>query len=620
MLTLEKTDEDNEQYNLTAIVLVYNGEPYLEDCLESLVNQTIEGLEILLINDASTDDSLSICRQFEMDYDNVFVINKEENSGLSSSANMGIQRAKGEYVILVDNDDIIPLDAYEKLYNKAKEVDADISIGKPHLLTRYQHEMNFLDNTPWSKERIITDINDYPEIFYDVFYWNSIMKRDLLIDNNVVIPEEIKIYGDRCFTHNAYTHAKKISIIPDCVYLWRKRGNALSRAHWDLDNFNDRINSYYYNLDHFTECCPVYFNTLFRRALIPIKGILYDKEFEEVFFERILELFEKGSEKIDNFYDNQFTELDNIYTYLILNGYRDELKKFLTTNFSKETEIFYENGKCYWKLPLFRNPDFNVPDELFEIRYLKKIFISIDEIASHDDHISFRNIKLPKYYEFDSAGIYLKGLATQDDVLSESTSYFELKKVENEENSFNAKLPLDELNNFELYSISLRVTNKDGVTYSLRLTGNDLNELKNNNGDIIIFKNERNNLFIACQRLDNAFDLELNENKIIVNINSSHKIKKDIKPTLKEDSNNEKFLISFDESKTQYRLNWKFFLERNTSYDMFMTVYNDEGRLKNQINVKDRHMKISTASIITGNGVKVEVYSTPQGNIKMKSN
>ena len=85
MLTLEKTDEDNEQYNLTAIVLVYNGEPYLEDCLESLVNQTIEGLEILLINDASTDDSLSICRQFEMDYDNVFVINKEENSGLCYS-------------------------------------------------------------------------------------------------------------------------------------------------------------------------------------------------------------------------------------------------------------------------------------------------------------------------------------------------------------------------------------------------------------------------------------------------------------------------------------------------------------------------------------------------------
>ncbi|MEE0938202.1 glycosyltransferase, partial [Methanobrevibacter sp.] len=535
----------------------------------------------------------------------------------SSSANMGIQRAKGEYVILVDNDDIIPLDAYEKLYNRAKEVDADISIGKAHLLGRYQQEMNFLDNTPWTKERIITDVNDYPEIFYDVFYWNNIIKRDLLIDNNVVIPEEIKIYGERCFTHKAYTYAKKISIIPDCVYLWRKRSNALSRSHRDLDNFNDRMNAYFYDLDHFTECCPVYFNTLFRRALIPIKGILYDKEFEDLFFERILELFEKGSEKIDNFYDNQFTELDNIRTYLILNGYRDELKKLLKTNFGRETEIFYENGKCYWKLPLFRNPNFNIPDELFEIRYLKKIFISIDEIASHDDHITFTNLKLPKYFEFDSAGIYLKGLATENDVLSECTSYFELEKIENEENSFNAKLPLDELNNLELYTVSLRVTNKDGATYSVRITGNIVKELKNNNRDIHIFNNEKNNLFITCQRLDNALDLELSEDELIV---SSDKIKKDIKLTLKENSNNEKFLMSFDEAKTQYKLNWKFFLDKNTSYEFFMTVYDDAGKLKKRIKVKDTYMKISTASITTGNGVKVEVYVTPQGNIMMKSN
>lgn len=71
-------DDSNKRYNLTAIVLVYNGEPYLEDCIQSLVDQTIEGLEILLINDVSTDDSLSICRKFEKNYDNVFVIDKEK--------------------------------------------------------------------------------------------------------------------------------------------------------------------------------------------------------------------------------------------------------------------------------------------------------------------------------------------------------------------------------------------------------------------------------------------------------------------------------------------------------------------------------------------------------------
>ena len=131
------------EYKLSAIVLVYNGGKYLRDCISSLVNQTLDGLEIILINDVSTDDSLSVCREFERDYDNVRIINKEINEGLSSSANIGIEKARGEYVTFVDNDDIIPNYAYEKLYNKAKEGDVDISVGSAnYLIGKYQYLMN----------------------------------------------------------------------------------------------------------------------------------------------------------------------------------------------------------------------------------------------------------------------------------------------------------------------------------------------------------------------------------------------------------------------------------------------------------------------------------------------
>ena len=125
--------EDNE-YVLTAIVLVYNGEPYLDNCLNSLVTQTLDNLEIILINDASTDDSLITCKKYEQMYDNVRLINREENAGLGANANLGISLAKGEYVILVDNDDIVPKNAYEKLYTKAKETNADICIGKANFI------------------------------------------------------------------------------------------------------------------------------------------------------------------------------------------------------------------------------------------------------------------------------------------------------------------------------------------------------------------------------------------------------------------------------------------------------------------------------------------------------
>ena len=91
------------EYKLSAIVLVYNGGKYLRDCISSLVNQTLDGLEIILINDVSTDDSLSVCREFERDYDNVRIINKEINEGLAKNANIGIKNARGEYIILVDS-------------------------------------------------------------------------------------------------------------------------------------------------------------------------------------------------------------------------------------------------------------------------------------------------------------------------------------------------------------------------------------------------------------------------------------------------------------------------------------------------------------------------------------
>ena len=246
------------EYKLTAVVLVYNGLPYLRKCLESLVNQTLDGLEILLINDVSTDDSLSVCREFERDYDNVRVIDKEINEGLATNANLGIELAKGEYVILVDNDDIIPVDAYEKLYTKAKENDADISVGKANFIVgNYQQEMNYNDKTGWEEERVINDINEFPLLFHDAFYWNKIMRRDMLLEHNIRLPIGM-IYADRLFSHTAYIHANKISIIPDCVYLWRRHESSLSMKREKIENYINRLDSYDMNLDDIINHYPDY--------------------------------------------------------------------------------------------------------------------------------------------------------------------------------------------------------------------------------------------------------------------------------------------------------------------------------------------------------------------------
>ena len=584
--------DDSEKYNLTAIVLVYNGEPYLEECIQSLVDQTIDGLEILLINDASTDDSLSICRKFERDYNNVFVIDKEKNSGLVSSANLGIQLARGEYIILVDNDDIVPSYAYEKLYKKAKEVDADVSIGKANFVSKYQTEMDFLDNSAWRKEMVITDITKFPELFFDAFYWNNIIKKDLLIDNEIMMPEEIRIYADICFIHKVYTQAKKISIIPDCVYLWRRRNDSLSRAYYDTKTLIDRMNAYDYYLDYLSNFYENYFNTLFRRALIPIKGILKDEEFEKVFFDRVLKLFKSGQQKVDNIFDNKFMEIHNIYAYMIINGYHEELKDLLEIDLRNQNEVLNENGKSYWKLPQFRKPDCIIPDEFFEIRYLQTQFINIGEININEDTIQFNKIELPRYYEFNKGEILFKGRAKKDEILSEHFSSFEVEKIDNpDKNLYKAEIPLKELNFFEYYTIHFSFENKNGIPKSVRLSRKFIEKIQNNNDNIKVFGDKNNYLRMISQQLDDMLEIDYNDEELILALNNPDRIKKDLKIYLKNNTTFEKIFLSLNRNNPKDSLKWKFFLDKNTKFTFFMKVFDDKGRLRKDIKMPAKYIK-----------------------------
>ena len=110
---------------LSVIVPVYNTEKYLERCIDSIVNQTFKNVEILLINDGSTDNSIEICRRYEKNDERIKLINKQ-NSGVSETRNIGIENATGEFITFVDSDDEIALNMYEQMIGAANEKDADI--------------------------------------------------------------------------------------------------------------------------------------------------------------------------------------------------------------------------------------------------------------------------------------------------------------------------------------------------------------------------------------------------------------------------------------------------------------------------------------------------------------
>lgn len=120
-----------KQITVSVIIPVYNAEKFLEKCLDSIVKQTLENFEIILVNDGSTDHSGDICERYASEYSNIFVFHKENGGSASEARNVGIKYAKGVYICFVDNDDMLPNNyilAY--MHEKAISADADLIIGR----------------------------------------------------------------------------------------------------------------------------------------------------------------------------------------------------------------------------------------------------------------------------------------------------------------------------------------------------------------------------------------------------------------------------------------------------------------------------------------------------------
>ena len=116
---------------ISVVMPVYNVEKYIADCLFSLINQTLEEIEFILVDDGSLDNSLEIINLFAK-YDSRIKIIKQENAGPSKARNTGLKEAKGQYISFIDSDDWVDEDFLEKLYNSAKNNNADISICHQH--------------------------------------------------------------------------------------------------------------------------------------------------------------------------------------------------------------------------------------------------------------------------------------------------------------------------------------------------------------------------------------------------------------------------------------------------------------------------------------------------------
>lgn len=198
---------------VSIIIPVYNTEKYLEACLRSVMEQSLQEIEVILINDGSTDSSLEIMERFHAQYPDRIRVLSKENGGQASARNMAIPLCTGEYVGFVDSDDYIEHEMYEKMYLKAVETDAD------YVECDY---VNVKINETGQQERIAdygSRVREYTckkDMFIDPMLapWNKIYKRELLQKSDVRFPEGL-IYEDTAFCLKAISLINRFAYVPD---------------------------------------------------------------------------------------------------------------------------------------------------------------------------------------------------------------------------------------------------------------------------------------------------------------------------------------------------------------------------------------------------------------------
>ena len=201
-------------FKVSVIIPVYNTEKYLDDCLKSVVNQTLKEIEIILVNDGSTDSSLEIMERYKKDYPDRIQLISKENGGQATARNMAIPMCRGEYIGFVDSDDYIEPTMYERMYEKAIGISAD------YVECDY---VNVKINDKGEQERIadygsrVREYSSKKDMFIDPMLapWNKMYRRELLQQGTVIFPEGL-IYEDTAFC------LKAISLVDTYVYVPEK--------------------------------------------------------------------------------------------------------------------------------------------------------------------------------------------------------------------------------------------------------------------------------------------------------------------------------------------------------------------------------------------------------------
>lgn len=238
----------NNNILISVVIPVYNVEKYLSECLDSIINQTFSEIEIICINDGSTDKSLEILEEYKKK-DKRLIIFTQKNIGLSGARNTGMRLAKGKYIYFIDSDDMLVPNALEKLFGVSEEDQLDIVFFSPQILYEDQNLRiyNNLDKY-FEKKNEYVGVKTGKEMFCEMqgndefafAAWLCFLKRDFLETNKINFYEGI-IYEDNIFLIQCFMLAERTSFLSDKLYIYRIRKDSIMTSERTLNYLRSRL-------------------------------------------------------------------------------------------------------------------------------------------------------------------------------------------------------------------------------------------------------------------------------------------------------------------------------------------------------------------------------------------
>ncbi|QIK59619.1 glycosyltransferase family 2 protein [Dysgonomonas sp. HDW5A] len=303
----------NNQELISIIVPVYNVEKYLPKCLDSIINQSYQNIEVFLINDGSTDNSLSICEEYKK-RDNRITVFSQVNFGIASARNLGLDNARGSFISFIDSDDYVGPDFIYNLYSLLKNTSSDISMCNFLEVKESDVDFTFSQNIPLNIQQYSGC--EYLHKLYSkefavgkIVVWNKLYSRAIWEDLRFPVG---KLNEDEAIIHYVYDRANKIAITSEILYFYVERQGSIMNVRLDM-----LIERNLYYLEALTQ----------RLDFFELRGYLKLRG----------ETFARRARLVKNIYKNN-NKLNNRspkFDRLVYDDLKGNLKLYLTSKFIK---------------------------------------------------------------------------------------------------------------------------------------------------------------------------------------------------------------------------------------------------------------------------------------------